>query len=445
MKRSLPIFVFDPFTSEMSLNAVWSMMYFEKNYGEDSEYYNEEERKDFMIKMYINSPGGYVHDLMAVIDTMNNIKMPVETYCIGQASSCGAVLLSNGAKGKRFIGKNSSVLLHQVSAVAFGHIKDMDIAVTQAKAVNENIIRILAKNTKKSKTQIKEDLDRDLYLNAKEALEYGIVDTILEDNTNELKAMNERLDKKVFLIGETLETKAENCVLEKKELPFEVKSVKENENEYVLEGYAAAFNNVDLVNDIIHPGAFARTLKTSTLLSKPEDRVFLCAHKADELPIGKASLSEDEYGLRVKAILPKDDVFVSGRVIPQLRVGSIQRMSIGYKAMEKYFKGGNRNLTDLELYEVSIAPIAANGKANIESVKSLLKNSNLESITDVSRFLKEKGLTKSEVDDVVYNLKTILTCNAEEEDPWNAEKVNTVLDNILENLKVANTTIKGEE
>ena len=90
-------------------------------------------------------------------------------------------------------------------------------------------------------------------------------------------------------------------------------------------------------------------------------------------------------------------------------------------------------------------PIAANGKANIESVKSALNNSNLESITDVSRFLKEKGLTKSEVDDVVYNLKTILTCNAEEEDPWNAEKVNTVLDNILENLKVANTTIKGEE
>ena len=129
MKRSLPIFVFDPFTSEMSLNAVWSMMYFEEIFGDESNYFTEEEKNEneYKIKMYINSPGGYVHDLMAVIDTMNNIKMPVETYCIGQASSCGAVLLSNGAKGKRFIGKNSSVLLHQVSAGAFGHIKDLEI------------------------------------------------------------------------------------------------------------------------------------------------------------------------------------------------------------------------------------------------------------------------------------------------------------------------------
>ena len=445
MKKSLPIFVFDPFTSEMSLNAVWGMLYYEKNYGEESEWYTEEERKDFVIKMYINSPGGYVTDLMAIIDTMNNVKMPVETYCIGQASSCAAVLLSNGSKGKRFIGKNSSVLLHQVSAAAFGHIKDVDIAVKQAKALNEQIISILAKNTKKSKTQIKEDLDRDLYLNAKEALEYGIVDVILEDNTNELKAMNKDLDKKAFLIGETIEVKAQSCELEKKELSFEVKSVKEKDNEYVLEGYAAAFSNVDLVNDIIHPGAFARTLKTSNLMSNSNDRVFLCSHNTEELPIGKATLTEDNYGLKVIAVLPKDDTFVSGRVIPQLRVGSIQKMSMGYKAIEKYFKGGTRNLTDIELYEVSIVPIAANGKANIESVKSALNNSNLESITDVSRFLKEKGLTKSEVDDVVYNLKTILTCNAEEENPWNAEKVNTVLDNILENLKVANTTIKGEE
>ena len=133
------------------------------------------------ISMYINSPGGSVTAGMAIYDTMNYIKCDVATICIGLAASMGAFLLSSGTKGKRFALPNSEVMIHQPLGGARGQASDIMIQATQIQKTKEKLTKILAANTGKDYNRVYEDTDRDNYMDAEEALNYGIIDKIYYD------------------------------------------------------------------------------------------------------------------------------------------------------------------------------------------------------------------------------------------------------------------------
>jgi ATP-dependent Clp protease protease subunit len=141
---------------------------------------NEDSKTD--INFYINSPGGSVTAGLAVYDTMRFLRCPVATYCIGQAASMGAILLTAGEKGKRFVLNNSRILLHQplISGVLEGPATDLDIQAKEIIRVRGRIYDILAFHTGKSVEKITADCDRNLWLEAKETIEYGLADEILQ-------------------------------------------------------------------------------------------------------------------------------------------------------------------------------------------------------------------------------------------------------------------------
>jgi len=134
------------------------------------------------IKFYINSPGGVVTSGMVMYDTMRMMKSPVSTICMGLAASMGSILLSGGVKGKRLIYPHGEVMIHQPSLG--GHIRgvsaDLEIQAVQTKKVKEIGAKILAQNCGKTMEQVMKDFDRDYWMDAKEAIDYGIVDGIVE-------------------------------------------------------------------------------------------------------------------------------------------------------------------------------------------------------------------------------------------------------------------------
>ena len=132
------------------------------------------------IDLYINSPGGSISAGMAIYDTMNFIKCDVSTICIGMAASMGAFLLSAGAKGKRIALPNSEIMIHQPLGGMQGQASDIKIHADHIIKIKEKMNRILAENTGKSYEQVCLDTDRDNYLSAKEALEYGIIDKVID-------------------------------------------------------------------------------------------------------------------------------------------------------------------------------------------------------------------------------------------------------------------------
>ncbi|PSO46723.1 MAG: ATP-dependent Clp endopeptidase, proteolytic subunit ClpP [Parcubacteria group bacterium SW_4_46_8] len=139
---------------------------------------NEDPDKD--ISLYINSPGGHVHSGFAIYDTMQHIAPDVSTICVGMAASMGAFLLSAGEEGKRYCLPNSEVMIHQPQGGAQGQAADIEITAQQIVKLRERINEILAENTGQDVEKVREDADRDFYMSADEALEYGIVDDILE-------------------------------------------------------------------------------------------------------------------------------------------------------------------------------------------------------------------------------------------------------------------------
>ena len=130
------------------------------------------------ISLYINSPGGEVVAGLAIYDTMNYIRCDVSTICVGMAASMGAFLLSSGAKGKRFALPNSEIMIHQVLGGAQGQASDVEIHTRHLLETKRKLNEILAQNTGKSVEQVERDTDRDNFLSAKEAMEYGIVDQV---------------------------------------------------------------------------------------------------------------------------------------------------------------------------------------------------------------------------------------------------------------------------
>lgn len=140
----------------------------------------EAEDPDKDIYLYINSPGGVVTSGFSIYDTMNYIKPDVSTICIGQAASMGAFLLSCGAKGKRYALPNSRIMIHQPLGGAQGQATDMEITVKEILRIKENLNKILSANTGQKLAKIEKDTDRDFFMSAKEAAEYGIIDKVLE-------------------------------------------------------------------------------------------------------------------------------------------------------------------------------------------------------------------------------------------------------------------------
>jgi len=141
---------------------------------------NEDSKSD--IHLYINSPGGSVSAGLAVYDTMQFVRCDVATYCIGVAASMGAVLMCGGAKGKRFILPNARMLLHQplIGGVMEGSATDLSIEAHEIIRIRERLYSILASRTGKAAAQIEKDCDRNKWLDAVEALDYGLADKVLE-------------------------------------------------------------------------------------------------------------------------------------------------------------------------------------------------------------------------------------------------------------------------
>ena len=140
----------------------------------------ENQDKEKEIKIYVNSPGGSVTAGMAIYDTMQYIKPDVSTICIGIAASMGAVILAAGAKNKRFILPNAEVMIHQVMGGAEGQATDVKIRAEHILKIKDKLNKILADHTRQPITKIEKDTDRDYFMTAKEAVEYGLVDKIIK-------------------------------------------------------------------------------------------------------------------------------------------------------------------------------------------------------------------------------------------------------------------------
>lgn len=138
----------------------------------------EDPQKDIFI--YINSPGGAVTSGFSIYDTMNYIKPDISTICIGQAASMGAFLLSSGTKGKRYALPNARIMIHQPLGGARGQASDIEIQAKEILYIKKSLNEIMAKNTSQSIKKIAVDTDRDFFMSAKEAKDYGIIDNILD-------------------------------------------------------------------------------------------------------------------------------------------------------------------------------------------------------------------------------------------------------------------------
>lgn len=138
------------------------------------------ESSDKPVSLYINSPGGSVYDALAIYDTMQFIKAPVYTYGIGMQASAAAFLLSSGAKGHRYLLPHATVMIHQPSSGTRGKVTDQEIDLKESLRVKKLLEQIMAKNTGQKLEKIHEDMERDKWLDAKEAKAYGIVDKVID-------------------------------------------------------------------------------------------------------------------------------------------------------------------------------------------------------------------------------------------------------------------------
>ena len=154
--------------------------------------YLEGKNPDKDIFLYINSPGGSVSAGMAIYDTMQYIKCDVSTICIGLAASMGAFLLSSGTKGKRFALPNSEIMIHQPLGGAQGQASDIEIQARQIQKIKAKLNKILSDNTGKPLKTIEKDTDRDNYMTAEEAKEYGLIDNIFYTRKADKKEVNKK-------------------------------------------------------------------------------------------------------------------------------------------------------------------------------------------------------------------------------------------------------------
>lgn len=162
------IFLGGPIIDQVANNIIAQLLFLE----------HEDPKKD--IKLYLNTPGGSVTAGLAIYDTMQYVKSPVSTICVGMAASMGAVLLAAGQKGKRIALPNAEIMLHQVMGGAEGQATEIEITARQIVKIKDKINQILAKNTGQKLEKVEKDTDRDFYLSAAEAKEYGLIDEIIK-------------------------------------------------------------------------------------------------------------------------------------------------------------------------------------------------------------------------------------------------------------------------
>ena len=162
------ILLFNEVNDDLACSIIGQLLYLESVDGKSD------------ISIYINTPGGSVSAGLAIYDTIKKMKCDVSTICVGTAASMGAFLLSSGTKGKRYALKNSQILLHQVLGGVSGQASDIEIEAEHIRKVKERINNILAKNTNKDVKTIIEDTDRNNWMFASEAKEYGVIDKVIE-------------------------------------------------------------------------------------------------------------------------------------------------------------------------------------------------------------------------------------------------------------------------
>ena len=136
----------------------------------------EDAKKD--ISIYINSPGGHVHSGLAIVDAMNHIKPDVVTVAVGMAASMGSIILTSGAKGKRYALPNADIMIHQPHGGAEGQATDIEISAKRILSLRDRLNKILAKSTGQKLEKVERDVDRDFFLTAEEAKKYGIIDDV---------------------------------------------------------------------------------------------------------------------------------------------------------------------------------------------------------------------------------------------------------------------------
>ncbi|EFH90508.1 ATP-dependent Clp endopeptidase proteolytic subunit ClpP [Ktedonobacter racemifer] len=167
------IFVGTPIDDQVANSVVAQLLYLQ----------SEDATKD--IQMYINSPGGVIYAGLAIYDTMQWLRPDVSTFCMGMAMSMGAVILAAGQKGKRYTLPNSTVLIHQPLGGAEGQAADIEITAREILRLRRNLYEILAKHTGQTIERIMQDSDRNYYLSAQQAVEYGLVDDVLNPSNEE--------------------------------------------------------------------------------------------------------------------------------------------------------------------------------------------------------------------------------------------------------------------
>ena len=162
------VFLAGPITDPVANSAIAQMLFLA----------SKDPNKD--IQLYINTPGGSVTAGLAIYDTMQYVKSSISTVCIGLAGSMGATLLAAGAKGKRFALPNAEILLHQVAGGVTGEAVEIEITAKQIIKIKDKLNKILAKHTGQPIEKVEKDTDRDFYLSAEEAKEYGIIDEVIK-------------------------------------------------------------------------------------------------------------------------------------------------------------------------------------------------------------------------------------------------------------------------
>jgi ATP-dependent Clp protease, protease subunit len=162
------IFIGEPVTDHLANLVIAEMLFLEK------------EDPDADIELYINSPGGSVSAGLAMYDIMQLIKCDVATICVGMAASMGAVLLSGGTAGKRYALPNARIMIHAVAGGYEGTVQDAEIRLKEMVRAHDNLNEILSRHTKQPYDKVRRDMDRDYFMSAQEALEYGIIDKIAE-------------------------------------------------------------------------------------------------------------------------------------------------------------------------------------------------------------------------------------------------------------------------
>ena len=143
---------------------------------------SQDSKKD--IQIYINSPGGSVTAGLAIYDTMQYVKCPISTVCVGMGASMAATLLASGAKGKRFALPNAEILLHQVAGGVTGQATEIEITAKQIIKIKDKLNKILAKHTGQPLSKVEKDTDRDFYRSADEAKDYGLIDKVIKEKNN---------------------------------------------------------------------------------------------------------------------------------------------------------------------------------------------------------------------------------------------------------------------